>query len=324
MKFAKKIILGLLIFILVLWTPYFIKINSLKTLMLEDIPAEGAWAPLEMGNLFYRWYYPDKEASNNEIIILVHGFSTPHFVWDEMREFFTNAGYTLLVYDHFGRGFSERPLVTYDQNLYVESLKGLLDHLDISQPINLVGYSMGGPVVGYFSLQYPHSVKSISLIAPAGFMKENSIDGLAVMPIAADWFWQLFGKSLYLNEVQNESTNIDDRVDFSGSNFVTKFSIQMEYRGFIEALLSTVRNFDLFDAMEMFEDLGRQKIPTIAIWGTDDGVVPFVGSKKLMQSLPHASLEVIDQGKHDIAYANPSKVALPIINFLSQEIKSQD
>ena len=118
--------------------------------------------------------------------------------------------------------------------------------------------------------------------------------------------------------------SIDDRVDFSGSNFVTKFSIQMEYRGFIEALLSTVRNFDLFDAMEMFEDLGRQKIPTIAIWGTDDGVVPFVGSKKLMQSLPHASLEVIDQGKHDIAYANPSKVALPIINFLSQEIKSED
>ena len=43
-----------------------------------------------------------------------------------------------------------------------------------------------------------------------------------------------------------------------------------------------------------------------------------------MQSLPHASLEVIDQGKHDIAYANPSKVALPIINFLSQEIKSED
>ena len=67
--------------------------------MQDDIPAEGAWAPLEMGNLFYRWYYPDKEASNNEIIVLVHGFSTPHFVWDEMKEFFTNAGYTLLVYD---------------------------------------------------------------------------------------------------------------------------------------------------------------------------------------------------------------------------------
>ena len=89
-------------------------------------------------------------------------------------------------------------------------------------------------------------------------------------------------------------------------------------------MLSTVRNFDLFDAMEMFEDLGRQKIPTIAIWGTDDGVVPFVGSKRFMESFPHARLEVIDQGKHDIAYANPSMVALPIIKFLSQEIKSED
>ena len=43
-----------------------------------------------------------------------------------------------------------------------------------------------------------------------------------------------------------------------------------------------------------------------------------------MESFPHARLEVIDQGKHDLAYANPSMVALPIINFLSQEIKSED
>ena len=64
MKFAKKIIIGILIFILVLGIPYFIKINSLKTLMQDDIPSEGAWAPLEMGALFYGWHYPAEEASN--------------------------------------------------------------------------------------------------------------------------------------------------------------------------------------------------------------------------------------------------------------------
>ena len=72
-----------------------------------------------------------------------------------MKEFLVDAGYKVLVYDHFGRGFSERPSVVYDQDLYVESLKGLLDYQNISQSVHLVGYSMGGPVVGYFTQQYP-------------------------------------------------------------------------------------------------------------------------------------------------------------------------
>ena len=274
---------------------------------------------MAQGNLYYRWYEP--EISNNEIVVLVHGFSTPHFVWDGMKEFLVDAGYKVLVYDHFGRGFSERPSVVYDQDLYVESLKGLLDYQNISQSVHLVGYSMGGPVVGYFTQQYPDSVKSISFIAPAGFMKEDSVSRIAIMPVVGDWFWQVFGKWLYFREVRNEATSSDDSVGLSESKFVKKYSVQMKYKGLIEALLSTVRNFNFFNAKRMFDKVGDLKIPTITIWGTDDGVVPFAGSSDLMQSIPHSELKIINEGKHDIAYANPSVVGNTILEFLDKQQK---
>ena len=315
----NKFLIGLVVVFILLWLSYFIKTSSLKTISETDIPEVGGWAPLVQGNLYYRWYEP--EISNNEIVVLVHGFSTPHFVWDGMKEFLVDAGYKVLVYDHFGRGFSERPSVVYDQDLYVESLKGLLDYQNISQSVHLVGYSMGGPVVGYFTQQYPDSVKSISFIAPAGFMKEDSVSRIAVMPVVGDWFWQVFGKWLYFREVRNEATSSDDSVGLSESKFVKKYSVQMKYKGLIEALLSTVRNFNFFNAKRMFDKVGDLKIPTITIWGTDDGVVPFAGSSELMQSIPHSELKIINEGKHDIAYANPSVVGNTILEFLDKQQK---
>ena len=315
----NKFLIGLVVVFILLWLPYFIKTNSLKTISETDIPEVGGWAPLVQGNLYYRWYEP--EISNNEIVVLVHGFSTPHFVWDGMKEFLVDAGYKVLVYDHFGRGFSERPSVVYDQDLYVKSLKGLLDYQNISQSVHLVGYSMGGPVVGYFTQQYPDSVKSISFIAPAGFMKEDSVSRIAIMPVVGDWFWQVFGKWLYFREVRNEATSSDDSVGLSESKFVKKYSVQMKYKGLIEALLSTVRNFNFFNAKRMFDKVGDLKIPTITIWGTDDGVVPFAGSSELMQSIPHSELKIINEGKHDIAYANPSVVGNTILEFLDKQQK---
>lgn len=315
----NKFLIGLVVVFILLWLPYFIKTSSLKTISETDIPEVGGWAPLVQGNLYYRWYEP--EISNNEIVVLVHGFSTPHFVWDGMKEFLVDAGYKVLVYDHFGRGFSERPSVVYDQDLYVESLKGLLDYQNISQSVHLVGYSMGGPVVGYFTQQYPDSVKSISFIAPAGFMKEDSVSRIAVMPVVGDWFWQVFGKWLYFREVRNEATSSDNSVALPQSEFVKKYSVQMKYKGLIEALLSTVRNFNFFNAKRMFDKVGDLKIPTITIWGTDDGVVPFAGSSELMQSIPHSELKIINEGKHDIAYANPSVVGNTILEFLDKQQK---
>jgi len=101
----------IIILFVVLYLPYLYKTFRLKKMSVSHVPEEGDWAKLSDGNIFYRWFLPDKEHSNGETIVLVHGFSTPSFVWGGLINTFCNSGFKVLVYDHFGRGFSERPRI---------------------------------------------------------------------------------------------------------------------------------------------------------------------------------------------------------------------
>ena len=64
-----------------------------------------------------------RSPQKDKIVVLVHGFSSPQFVWDGIAELLVDAGYSVLAYDHFGRGYSERPRIKYDHNLYIRVSK---------------------------------------------------------------------------------------------------------------------------------------------------------------------------------------------------------
>ena len=320
-----KILVTLSIILLLLGLPYFVQMNKLKTLTASDIPTAGAWVSLKEGNLYYRWHYPDEKVSNNETVVLVHGFSTPHFVWDGMKGFLLDAGYSVLVFDHYGRGYSERPRIKYTRDVFVQSLKELLDSQKISESVHLVGYSMGGPVVGHFTSEFPDMVESISLIAPAGFMAENPTKDWWIMKrLVGEWFLNVFGSRLVFqgNEEKSEPSR-EDPLALSKKEFIKKVEIQMQYKGFINALLSTARNFNFFSTQEMFGDVGNLNKPILTIWGTEDEVVPFMGRKELTNYIPQSELLILEGGKHDITYAEPSMVGAAIRDFLMSQSKAE-
>ena len=318
--------LGLLVLILagLIALPYMIKTYDLKEITAADLPAEGAWAELSQGSLYYRWYTPEPENKNGETVVLVHGFTTPHFVWDGVKIFLLNAGYQVLVYDHFGRGLSARPAVNYDKTLYVESLKELLVHQQVSQPVHLVGYSMGGAVAGHFLQTYPSSAKTLTLIAPAGFMtveqeQAQASNRFAVMPLVGEWLGHMFVKKMLVSDVtEAEIANINDPLAISKVDFVQQVGRQLVYKGYVESLLSTLRHFNLFNAQEAFAAAGELGIPTLAIWGTNDSTVPYQGTEQLLQAIPQAQLLTINRGGHNITYMQPSIVGPAITDFLNQ------
>ena len=317
----KKRWLLICIVILLLAVPYGVKLYGLKTITSADLPAEGAWAELSQGNLYYRWHLPSPDKDKGETLVLVHGFSTPHFVWDGVKGFFLDAGYKVLVYDHFGRGLSERPAVIYGKALYVESLRELLLDQQVTQPVHLLGYSMGGAIAGHFTQAYPGSIKTLTLIAPAGLMNENPTAGMwSIKPLIGEWFWQLFAETIVFGDVGDaEVADINDPLAISQAEFMERASSQMRYRGFVEALLSTVRNFNLFNAQDTFRKVGELDIPTLVMWGTDDTVVPYSGSENMAKAIPHAELVTIVDGGHNITYMQPSIVGPAVIDFVGQQ-----
>ena len=309
----------LLLLILALSLPYFLKTLPLKKIKSSDIPVEGDWVKLKRGNIYFRWYRASEEKESKEIMVMVHGFSTPSFVWGGLIDKITSNGIDLLVYDHFGRGWSERPVTAYNKELYVETLKELIESQNITEKVHLVGYSMGGPIVGHFSEQNPEMVKSMTFIAPAGFrVNASGINNWTLFPVLGEWFWHVFSDRIYGVGKMSETSESDDPLSINEEEFLFNFNKQLAFKGFNESLLSTVRNFNLFDVKDMYSKLARKGIPCLAIWGTDDGVVPYSGSQELKKCMPECKLVTIEKGTHDITYRQPSEVGGALIEFIKE------
>jgi len=80
-----------------------------------------------------------------------------------------------------------------------------------------------------------------------------------------------------------------------------------------------MRNFNLFDAREMFEKVAAKNIPSIAIWGDNDGIVSYKGAETFSDIFHEGKVITIEGGTHDITYRQPSEVLEAIKNFLEAQ-----
>ena len=316
----ESLSVGLLgILILGIYIPYRLKTKGLKKISSKDLPSDGNWVKLLKGNIYYRWHHPEQK--NGQTIIMVHGFSTPSFVWNGLLDGLLNEGYSILVYDHYGRGFSERPRAKYSLDFYVETLKELISHQNIDGKIHLVGYSMGGPIIGGFADKYSDQVKSLSFIAPAGFGKvQTSIPFFMKIPGVIEWAMHVLADRFYGSAISSETAHSNDPLSINEEEFQQLFSFQVQFKGFRESLASTMRNFNLFDAREKFEKVAAKNIPSIAIWGDNDGIVSYKGAETYFEIFQEGKVITIEEGTHDITYRQPSDVLEAIKIFLASQI----
>jgi pimeloyl-ACP methyl ester carboxylesterase len=270
----------------------------------------GDFIGLEDGVLSYYL----RGAERGETVVLVHGFSTPKFVWDANIGPLVEAGYRVLAYDHYGRGHSDRPDTTYDANLYTRELLNLLDALDIAEPVTLVGYSMGGGNVIGFAAAHPNRVKKLILIAPIGFMPEPSgLTRLITFPGIGEILMDLGYRKLLLEDIEKE-VEAGNAIASIRENFVE----QLRYKGYMPALLSTIRNYPMNDLVNDYETVGKSSIPVFAIWGTADAVVPFSGARLAQKAIPTMELFPVEGAAHSVTYARAEVVNEILLDLLAR------
>ena len=297
--------------------PYIFNTLKLKNPNKIKIPPYGNQVFLSKGKIFYCWHEP-RELSSDEIIVLVHGFATPSFVWNGILEDLLSTGRRVLTYDHFGRGYSDRPKEKYNINFYVDTLEELLTLLKVSEDLHLIGYSMGGPISALFSHRNKRKIKTLNLIAPAGYIPEpHWAMKLFIMPIVGDYLFKAF-PLIYKNISASETENSDDPKAIGKEEFENHFLQQTLYRGFIDSLLSTARNFNMTDSSEAFKKIGLDRINTQVIWGTHDGICPISGLEKLKLDIPEIIFKEIKDGTHDITYRQPSEVGKYLSDFINK------
>ncbi|MCC6299386.1 MAG: alpha/beta hydrolase [Anaerolineales bacterium] len=242
---------------------------------------------------------------SGEVVVLAHGFSVPYFIYDPTFDFLSQARFRVLRYDLFGRGYSDRPRARYNLDFFVRQLCDLLDALRVTRRVNLVGLSMGGPIASAFALRHPERIRKLVLIDPSGAKPVDT--ALAVrfarIPVLAELAYGLFGAS---NLVQGVAKDFFDPALVS--HFQEKYKVQMQYKGFMRAILSTIRENMLGSKIELYRSLGKLNIPTLLLWGRNDKTVPFEQSDLLREAMPNADFRVIENCGHIPHYEKPEEV----------------
>jgi len=267
--------------------------------------APGRFVALSHGMVHYRVAGPEQ----GQPVVLVHGFSVPDYVFDRTREGLAAAGFRVVSFDLYGRGWSDRPDVRYDRDLLAGQVGELMDALHLPQA-DLIGLSMGGAVAGRFAALHPERVRRLVLIAP--FTLPHDISVMA-WPGVGEWLLRTWFLPSLRNH-QLEDFPHPERVP----GWAARFLPQTRYDGYGRAILSSMRTVIPASSVPDFEQVGKAALPVELIWGERDTTVPYAQHADVQRAIPQARFVSLPGLGHLSPVEDPDAVNRALVGFLGR------
>ena len=277
----------------------------------ERQKAPGSFIALPCGNTHYEL------AGEGTPCVLVHGYATPYFIYDKLFDALVENGYRVLRYDLLGRGLSERVNAVYDAALFARQLKELTDEIFPGEAFHLFGTSMGGTVTATFCATYPGRAKSVTWLAPAGmdtfrppfYMKLANIRGIGGV------IFRMIGEKTLLTKCASEATHVSQtEIDA----FMRKFAYALQYKGFVDCTLSSLRNTILKtdEATGCYIETAKQGLPLLCIWGEEDKTMPIYQAARMEEVCPQLKLVRFSGSGHIFVFDEGDRTADVVLPFL--------
>jgi 3-oxoadipate enol-lactonase len=197
----------------------------------------------------------------------------------------------VIALDNRGIGESSRPDYSYTMDMFIDESIALLDHLQIEDPLHVIGISMGGMIAQQFALKYPQKVKSLILLATAAHMDPKPL---------IDKYKHF--KELPLDEAFKERLEL-----MFSPDFIKK--VQQD-----ESLSKTLKNKLMLEnppTMQDYKNRGaaiaehdtRDQLhnitqPTLILTGSNDKIIPTEESHFLHEKIPNSKIEIIEGYGH--------------------------
>ena len=275
--------------------------------------APGEFVQITDGKIHYRWLGPQ----SGEIVVLVHGVSVPQYVFSQTAAALVDSGFRILLFDHFGHGFSDRPVAEYDADFFDQQMVEVLDELGLHEPVNLGALSMGGVIAVDFTARHPERVKTLTLFAPAGLRLVNDSDSALVSlmksPVIGNWLWRIVARDFYFPE-DDDDTAVEDIVSDESMQGVPE--LQADYAGYLMAQRQIFRNLRLSHRDDLLTIIAASSVPVLGIFGDADDTISLESAALLADLIPRARVEVINGGTHHLNIHRWSEVRDLMLSFL--------
>jgi pimeloyl-ACP methyl ester carboxylesterase len=272
------------------------------------IKHENGYAEINGTKLFY------EITGEGTPLVFLHGWTCDHRNWNSQVEYFSKK-YKVITYDARGHGKSNVPdSIPYS---YVDDLASLLDYLKIEKAV-LIGHSLGGAPVFYYSLNHPERVQGLVLAEGGAVLSDPAIVDTSSIPGYFNEFSQAIsiaqneglekGKKAWLkihpmkNAAENPisaellKTMIDD---YSGWHWLNTDPQKRNPNGTIEMM-------------------GSIKAPTLIIAGEYSHKVlkDLVSAQSLY--IPNSKLVILEKSNHMLNIENPKQFNTELELFLKE------
>ncbi|WP_280414489.1 4,5:9,10-diseco-3-hydroxy-5,9,17-trioxoandrosta-1(10),2-diene-4-oate hydrolase [Nocardia carnea] len=238
-------------------------------------------------------HYHEAGVGNGPTIVLLHGGGPGASSWSNFSRNIPVLArdFHVIAVDQPGYGQSDKP--TEHPQYFVHSasaLKDLLDTLEITDRVHLLGNSLGGGASVRFALDYPDRAGKLILMGPGGL----STNLFAPDPTEGV---RLLSKFTY--EPTRENIEAFLRIMVFDQSLVTDELIDERFESAkkpesIAAMRAMGKSFASadFEKGMLWRDAYKLRQPTLLIWGREDRVNPLDGALVALKSVPRAQLHV--------------------------------
>ena len=273
--------------------------------------APGRFVRLDDGVTHYEVAGPD----DGPVVLLAAPFSVPGYIWDPLFQQLADSGFRAVRFDYFGRGWSDRIDATYDQDLFVRQMAGLLDSLGAHTPVALAGVSYGAAMATSFADRHPERVRALVYLNPV-FNNRRPLPPQERSAFAWNVHMVLRGGTEAMAASQREDLLHPER----HPDWVARYRVQQQFEGTREAWRRTRATIaSAPDQGEQLRRVGAHPRPVLVLWGRQDRYMPLEESASVMAALPRATLVPVDSAAHLPQVEQPEVVGAAVIRFLRGE-----
>lgn len=282
-------------------------------------PAPGSTAPIDGISLNYE---ADLFDSPHPTLAFIHGFGASLQTWNDLWPL-SILKYPSVRLDLKGSGFSSAPNdESYSLQHQASLLLKFLTHLNLKDVV-LVGQSLGGgiAILSYVSLLgAPNSIRALVLIDSAGFPQR--------LP---SFVWLLrYRFTRFLAGLQPPKLRarfvlrqlFSDKRKAEDAQRIHNYAFFWKRPEAWKALCKTAKEIIPKDHSQLVTRFGSIKVPTLIIWGKEDGIIPVSHADKFQAAIPHSKLVKMDKTGHVPHEERPTEVFHHIDQFVTSLSRS--
>jgi pimeloyl-ACP methyl ester carboxylesterase len=237
------------------------------------------------------------------VVVLLHGLGSRKEDWLPVFESMAQR-FRLLVPDQIGFGRSDKPLVDYGIQTYVDFLNEFLRQLKVEKA-SLVGESLGGWIAGLYAVEISGGahmipVEKLVLVDAAGLKQDKLVVELNPSSLAAmrGLMEAVFYDTSWLNE------------DALRKIFTDKLATKDGYT--VRSILSN----PALIAEGLDDRLASIKVPTLVTWGKQDKLLPIGAGERYAAGIAGAKLVSFEKCGHVPPIEKTEEFVTAVVAFL--------